>query len=398
MADDIDRDQAAIEVDEQPEVELDSGGFSIDVDAEVSRDDGIITPFTPEKIDVRTRSMTVGLLLARIKRGALDLTPDFQRNPGIWTERNQSRLIESLLLRIPLPHFYVAEQEDGDKWAVVDGIQRLTAIARFIDPASIDAKPLRLRGLEYLTDYDGAAYADLPGPLQTRLEESEVVVHEIRHGTPEEVKYNIFARINTGGMPLTQQELRHALIPGRARGLLKELAGSLEFQRATGGRVNDARMSDREMVLRFLAFRLTPPEEYDSSDLDVFLREAMKKLNQLSEERVSVLKADFARAMSMATVIFGKDAFRKRYHGQRYRNPISKALFETVAVNLAKRSNDEFSALGVAALKDRVQDGLADLLAKKEFNDAISVATGDRTKVHRRFAALDELFSEVIDA
>lgn len=132
-------------------VELDSAGRSVDVEREVPSEEDIEKPFDPEKIDVATRSPTVDLLLARIRRGVLDLQPDFQRLAGIWTPQAQSRLIESMLLRIPLPTFYAAEVDD-ERWVIVDGIQRLTAIARFIDPDSIEMKPLVLKNLEYLKD------------------------------------------------------------------------------------------------------------------------------------------------------------------------------------------------------------------------------------------------------
>src|SRR5262249_45382370 len=156
---------------------------------------------------------------------------------------------ESLLLRIPLPTLYASEVED-EAWVVVDGIQRLTTIARFVQPESLGgaATPLRLRQLEYLEQYNGHNFGELPGRLQTRIRETELVVHLIRRGTPEEVKYNIFARINTGGVPLSPQELRHALIPGQARMLLGMWAQAEEFRAATGYSVRDERMADREMV------------------------------------------------------------------------------------------------------------------------------------------------------
>lgn len=137
------------DVERELSVELDSAGRSVGVERESTVDDGIKEPFDPEKIDVATRNPTVDLLLARIKRGVLDLQPDFQRLAGIWTPRAQSRLIESMLLRIPLPTFYAAESAD-DTWVIVDGIQRLTTIARFVEPQSIGAKPLVLSDLEYL--------------------------------------------------------------------------------------------------------------------------------------------------------------------------------------------------------------------------------------------------------
>ena len=344
-------------------VEYDSLGLNTGVEAEEQAPNSLIhDPFDPAEIDVITRTMTVDLLLARIRRGVLDLAPDFQRFAGIWTDIAQSKLIESLLLRIPLPTLYAAESGE-ESWAVVDGIQRLTAIARFVDPAIVDASPLRLRGLEYLRAYEGATYQQLPGALQTRIDETELIIHLIRAGTPEPVKFNIFARLNTGGTPLTLQELRHALIPGRARTLLQELASSEDFIRATQGSVKPQRMADREMVLRFLAFRLTEPSEYPRGDLDDFLRQAMRQLNDLPEQQIQNLAGDFSASMSAAATIFGQHAFRKVFAGQRGRLPINKALFESESVALAKFSEDELMTLAIrrkdviAALAELMEDG-----------------------------------------
>lgn len=374
-------------------VEYDDRGLSTGVEAEQeAQAEPIHDPFDPAKIEVQTRTMTVDLLLSRLKRGVLDLAPDFQRFAGIWSETAQSRLIESLLLRIPLPNLYAAETGE-ESWAVVDGIQRLTTIARFVAPELIDVQPLRLTGLEYLNAYEGRTYSELPGALQTRIDETELLVHLIRAGTPEPVKFNIFARINTGGRPLTLQELRHALIPGRARQLLAELARGESFQETTLGSVKPDRMADREMVLRFLAFRLTEPKDYPRGDLDDFLRQAMKRINTLPSEEIERLTADFDRAMWAARDIFGDHAFRKRFPGQDRRLPINKALFETVSVNLAKMSSQ-----GIDALRERrdvVQERLMALMARETFHQAISIATGDVMRVKRRFAMVEELFTEV---
>src|SRR5262245_6575322 len=273
-------------------------------------------------------------MLSRIRDHRMDLQPEFQRHAGIWTPKAKSRLIESLLLRIPLPTFYAAEGED-ESWAMVDGIQRLTTIAEFIEPSAVGVSPMRLHYLEYLGDQcDGMRFDELPGRLQTRLRETELVVHLIRRGTPEAVKFNIFARINTGGLPLSRQELRHALIPGAARTILKEWAESAEFRNATQGSIRSERMDDREMILRFIAFRLTKPEQYSHDDFDRFLRESMRQLNQLGPIAIEQLRAEFDLSMMAANEIFGPHAFRKRdpQRGSR-RLPINKALFEAVSVN-----------------------------------------------------------------
>ncbi|MFI1073015.1 DUF262 domain-containing protein [Streptomyces puniciscabiei] len=375
-------------------VEVTTDGRPTDIEREEAEDvviEQITSPFDPEHIDIDTRTTTVDLLLSRLRNEMIDLAPDFQRKAGIWTDGKQSRLIESLLLRIPIPSFYAAENKDGS-WAIVDGIQRLTSIARFLEPQTVGADPLKLTGLEYLRNFDGAGFADLSGKLQIRLRETEVVVHVIRRGTPEPVMFNVFARINTGGEPLTRQEIRHALIPGRARSLLAELAETKEFREATGFSVVGDRMADREMVLRFLAFRMTSPHAYRPGDFDAFLAEAMHQVNRLDSAEEDRLRSEFITAMIAAREIFGPHAFRKYRRNQQRKSPINKALFETVAVNLAGLDDDDRETLRQLD----VLDAFAELMEDVEFERAISVGTGDARKVRKRFDAVKELLEDAL--
>lgn len=365
----------------------------VDEEGEAGDPGEISAPFRPENIKIETQTTTVDLLLSRLREGMIDLAPDFQRRAGIWTDVQQSRLIESLLLRIPISSFHMA-QDAEDNWAVVDGIQRLTAIARFMDPGTVDLPPLRLRGLDYLTDFHGDGYEDLTGRLKIRLRETQLVVHIIQQGTPEAVKFNVFARINTGGMPLKPQEIRHALIDGPVRGYLADLAEESDFLTATGNSVSNERMADREMVLRFLAFRLTDPAQHGRRDFDQFLIDSMHVVNRLSPEQRGEVALEFRQAMKCATDVFGEHAFRK-WRGGTGKSPINKALFETVAVNLATLSAEERSAL--VAFRDDVLKGFFELMKDWDFDRAISVATGDTKKVRTRFAAMAELFRRVVD-
>jgi hypothetical protein len=380
-------------------LEVDDEGMSTGVEVERELpddqipDERIVEPFDPAKIDVVTRNATVNLLLARLRRGALDLSPDFQRLMGIWNSRSQSRLIESMLLRIPLPTFYAAEVDD-EKWAVVDGIQRLSTIARFVSPELIGSEPLHLRGLQYLKRYQGFTYEELPGALQTRIDETELIVHLIRSGTPEPVMFNIFARLNTGGRPLTSQELRHALIPGRARTVLSDLAQSQPFLAATQGSIKPARMADREMVLRYLAFRLTDPADYKGGDLDAFLSSAMSQISAMPESRIEGMEQDFARTMWAAHEIFGDYAFRKRKRHSSYRLPVNRPLFETESIGLAKLSDSDFTVL--RERRDLVEERFLDLMDDASFVDSISYATGDSTRLRFRFGAVEEMLRSVL--
>jgi hypothetical protein len=235
----------------------------------------------PERIEIQTRGLSVEQLLSRIRAGTIDLLPEVRRERDGWSDLRQSRLVESLLLKIPLPPIYAVE-DAAENWTVVDGMRRLAAVARFVDADAVGQPPLALQGLEYLgDDFDGATFSALPPRMQRRLNETELAVHVIRHGTPEPVKFNIARRINTGGTTLTDQELRHALTAGPARDFLRALAESSEFRKATAKSVNAEGMADRELALRFAAFRMTPYGEYDGPDFEAFLGAAMRRLNEL---------------------------------------------------------------------------------------------------------------------
>ena len=169
------------------------------------KENRIIQSFDTRAIRIDSRSGNVNTLLARLENDEIDLAPYFQRQAGIWNERDQSRLMESLMLRIPVPAFYFDATND-EKWLVVDGLQRLTAIRRFVI-----AQDLRLSELEYLREHEGKTFSELPRPLQRAIRGADLVWYLIMPGTPEKVKFDLFRRINTGRLALNAQEIRHAL-------------------------------------------------------------------------------------------------------------------------------------------------------------------------------------------
>ncbi|WP_348266521.1 DUF262 domain-containing protein [Edaphobacter sp. DSM 109919] len=363
------------------------------IEEEAQEEISIAVPFDPDQIEVTTKAMTIDLILSRIQSGAINLQPDFQRRWGIWSRRRQTRLIESLLLRIPLPTFYAAEDED-ENWEIVDGIQRLSTIARFIKPAILYEQPFELEGLEYLHEFEGERYDGLTPRLQRRLRETELIVHLIRHGTPVDVKFNIFGRINTGGMALTAQELRHAIIPGPGRQILEDWAASERFREATAYSVKPDRMNDRELVLRFVAFSMTPYSEYRDKDLDTFLVEAMKRLNVLSTQELSAIYSAFEKAMHAAYRIFGNDAFRKRYNPSAGRSLVNKALFEAMSTTFAQLSDEEIEHL--VERGDQVRADFIALCNERAFDSAISQGTNNPNKVAIRFTSINKMIKNIL--
>lgn len=381
----------AATVDEQ--VDLLGQKTGVEREAPADEVERIAEPFDPDNIDVVTRSMTVDLLLSRTGSKMIDLQPDFQRRWGVWDVRRQSRLIESLLLRIPLPVLYAAEDDD-ERWEIVDGIQRLSTIARFISPEVIGEKPLTLSGLEYLHDYDGKDFRGLSPRLQMRLREAELIIHLIRKGTPPEVKFNIFARINTGGVALSSQELRHAITPGKARLLLEEWAGSPAFLSATDRSVRTSRMDDRELVLRFVAFSLLGLDGYKQPDMDGFLIGAMKTINETDDSIIESVKLRFENAMNAAHKIFGADAFRKRFERGAARLPINKSVFESISVNLGRLDGSSLASL--VERQEEVRSAFIELCLDRSFETAVSQGTGDVRKVHRRFNGVQQMLARFI--
>ena len=349
----------------------------------------IIHPFDPTKIDIRPQPLTILSIIKRLESVPMriDLDTEFQRKGDLWEIAKQSKLIESLLVRIPLPAFYF----DGtsDKWLIVDGLQRISALKNFVL-----LKSFKLKGLEYLKDFEGSGWDDLPPYLQTRIEETPITAYIINPGTPEEVKFNIFKRINTGGLVLTPQEIRHALNQGIPANFIKELAKEPVFLKAMGGKVPTDRMEDRDYVTRFVGYYLDG-KNYQP-DLDTFLNKGMGKLKSISPTEREKIVLDFRKAMEAAYEIFGNHAFRKRRKINERRKPINKALFECISVTLAKLQDHEIVYL--INKKETINISLINLINTDDnFFRAISSGTGDTLAVERRYSKIENLFNSVIN-
>lgn len=366
------------------EEEFEQNDTGLEIEEEEIRE-----PFDPTKIKIDARQITIDLVLKRIEFGEIELSPDFQRESNIWNDIAKSRLIESMLIRIPLPAFYI-DATDEDRWVVIDGQQRLTTIKSFF----LDKDKFKLSKLEFLTQFDGKSYDELPRTYQRRIDETQITVYLIEKGTPPEVKFNIFKRINTAGLPLSSQEVRHALNQGKITKLLKKLAESNEFKVATENAVKDKRMAAREVVLRFLAFKITPFAQYNAMDLDTFLNDAMGAMNRMSDDELDALEKDFLKVMVISRDIFGNDAFRKRSDRNASRSPVNKALFESWAVNLSLLSNKELDLL--KRKKELLIEEFIKLNKDPRFIDAISEGTGSIGRVKYRFSKIQELVKKIL--
>ena len=344
-------------------------------------------PWDPEKIRIHTKHYSLRQVVDMIAEGDIDLAPDFQRQ-YVWKPPQRSGLIESLLLGIPLPSFYLNEDPTG-RLQVVDGVQRLTTIYRYATDQTF-----KLGKVTYLHELEGQGFDDLATLFRRRLNSTQFVAHVIDPQTPYRVKFDIFRRINTGGSPLSAQEIRHCMSKTLSREFLKELVSDQSFVTATGGALqNHPRMADREVALRFVAFRLFTSDEYAQHDsFDEFLGFVTDRLDASTSENLDQVRTDFVRGMTNCYLVFGEHAFRKWPLDATRKSPINRALFESWGTVLADYSETVVRG-GAEELLKRAREMMT---TDFEFVNSISGSTGDVRNVRTRLGKVRAVASEVL--
>lgn len=365
----------------------------LDMDEGYKADQDEPDKFIPSDVNITQTPTNISNIMDRLENEEYDLSPAFQRNGGLWNEEKQSQLIESLMLKIPLPAFYFdASREDA--WVVIDGLQRLTAFRNYLVgniQEDGSRKKYSFKGMQYLTDFNGKTFDDLPRQYIRRIKESSIVAYTVTKGTPEEVVYNIFQRINTGGVQLNDQEIRQALYSGTGTNLIKELANRQEFKEATQFAVKPDRMLDREYVLRFISFtELDYKKEY-KGNIDNFLIKGLKEANNFDERDIARVTERFVRVMNVCKQVFGKYAFRK-YNREFRRGPINKAIFEIWAICFNELDNDQLEK--IKRNKDRFVNRFGDLLANMEF--ATALKAGDQYSCIKRIEMSRQFVKEFL--
>lgn len=359
-----------------------------DSDASDGSPDGIyLNKFDPAKINISVIQPTIYNLVQRMSSAPpeIDLNTSFQRNGELWDKTRQSRLIESMLLRIPLPTFYF-DGSDDECWLVVDGLQRLNAMKAFIIDQS-----LKLTNLEYFGEFTGLKFSELPRNMMRRLEETQIIANVIQPGTPDEVKFTIFKRINTGGFYLNAQEIRHAIFHGIPSDFIEELANLHSFQYFN---INSKRMLDQELVTRFVAFYILKPEKYRER-MDDFLESVMSHLRNEDKAYLERICHDFNKAMLRARILFGGKAFKRILLTESGNgiNRINKAMFDVWSVQLSQMNDNDFTKVKDSSVFTQKYD---ELLKNEKFVNAVSQGTGHKESVTMRFFLVDQLIKECL--
>lgn len=332
-----------------------------------------------DSVFVRTEQRTVGEVVKRIGADRFILNPDFQRD-FVWSAEKQSRLIESCLMRIPLPVFYVAEAKDG-RIIVVDGLQRLTSFYRYLN------NHFALSGLdggaeEKKHPLSGNKYENLHVSLQERIEDTQLTLYILDAKAPERAKLDIFERVNSGD-PLTRQQMRNCLYNGPATLWLKEAANNETFVTTTGGSLDKKKMRDREAINRFLAFYLIGETSYRGGDMDYFLASGLDMFNGLPVEQRNAISEAFIHSMRVNKYLFKDHAFRKSLGALPHanRSVLNIALFDVLSVVFARIDKES-----VIAKQESLRAAVKGLIGNYEFANSISYSTNSTKQVSNRFS------------
>ena len=356
----------------------------VEPDGDTNDDDSKVIPFDPSKIDIKMDKITIASIIRRIENDELEFDSSFQRKAGLWNKKQKSQLIESIFLKIPLPAFYF-DASDDDRWQIIDGLQRIGTIKEYVVDQSF-----ALTGMEFLKDLNGCKFDQLPRALQRRIEETNLNAYLVNPSTPKNVKFNIFKRINTGGLILEPQEIRNALYQGQASMFLLKMSQSVEFRKATDYSIKPDRMLDREFCLRFVCFtQLDVEKEY--TVLDEFLNKGMEYLSIADEHTLSQVYFEFEYVMKVSNELFGKFAFR-RLNTEERRGPVNKSLFEAWSLIILGLGDNDINIL--KNQKEILRKKFTTLCDDYDFQNTIRAS--DKTSVKSRISRIQNMVNELL--
>ena len=359
-----------------------------------SDDEEMPSPEIPKEVrKLRTQAYDKSVIdiIRMIRDGDLILDPDYQRN-YVWDNKKASLLMESILLNVPIPVIYVAEDEES-RWSVVDGLQRLYSLSRFFN------NEFRLARLEVLTELEGLTYLKLNPKAARILNNGILRIIVILQESHPEIKYDIFQRLNQSPIKLTEQELRNCLYRGSFINMLKELRSNKKFLACVGFKVPQKRFLDAELILRYFAladsFKLeTGKVKGYFSKMKTFLNSYIEKHKSATPEEITQFKKRFEGTIDKVHFVFGERAFRKVVDPEGNKDTLlNRALMDVIMVSF-----DRFSVDNIKENKDGILKLYASLPFKdSRFADSISYRTSDNKELEYRLCTwlrkINELMS-----
>ena len=335
------------------------------------------TPIDDRRLFTQPYDLGIDALLDQIKDKTLHLRPlserpRFQRR-YIWPNRLASRLIESIVLNVPIPPCYLSQNEEFEL-DVIDGQQRLFSIHRFLN------NQFKLSSLEVLIDLNGKRFFELPRKLQLKIRTHALRCVVITNDSNPEIKFDVFERLNTNTVPLNAQELRNCIYRGSLNDLLAELAEYEPWLQILGRKHSDRRMRGEELILRFFAFQLRGLSSYRTPQKH-WLNDVARDGRKFTKKKIADLRDLWKSTIDNCLVVFRPaECFRRLTIAQRPR-VINRALMDLTMHWLAGRSKEN-----VGQIRTQFKRRYMEILRQDEFSDLISKSVDHVSRTKRRFA------------
>lgn len=333
-------------------------------------------PESARKVYTQPYDISLATLNGQWESKLLSL-PEIQRD-YVWDNKKASKLIESLLLNIPVPALYFVETNDA-KHEIIDGHQRVRSIVRFMN------NEFKLTGLDILNELAGKSYFQLPEKEKRYIETRTLRAIVISPDSHPDMKYEVFERLNSGAVTLNAQELRNSLFRGELNELIKQLELNTKFRQLIGTEKPRKRMADRELITRFLAFYeqlslYRPP-------LKRFLNNFMESSSGLDAEGLDRRQRLFKHTVATCDKLFGQGSFRLSDNsGAPIEPAVNRALFDTHMLCAS------CTRLTTPAKLSKLRKNLTTLYKNDDFLDAIRRATGDKSRTTRRLSLMKGAF------
>jgi hypothetical protein len=343
-------------------------------------------PIKDRRVITQPYDLVVESLIDQIAGGTIFLRPlserpSFQRR-YVWTNVLASRLIESILLNVPIPPCYLSQNEDYEL-DVIDGQQRLFSIYRFLH------NQYPLTGLEVLKELNRQRFHKIPPKLQRQLKTHTLRCVLITNESHPEIKFDVFQRLNTNTVPLNAQELRNCIYRGSLNTYLKDAVAYEPWLRILGKKQPDKRMRDEELVLRFLAFWIQGVNAYRTPQKH-WLNDAAKAGKKYPQEKIAELDSVWKHAIDASLEWFEPDeCFRREAVGRT--RAINRALFD-----LVMRSAALIGPLDARRVRKKFRKQYAKLLQNSEFTDLINRAVDHKKRTIRRFTIWDDVVGDAL--
>ncbi len=359
-------------------------------------DDGEIEVEPDErKIIWQAKDFSIREFLSMKTDGELLLQPDYQRN-FVATEQIASKLIESVLLDVPIPVIYLAEEQNGN-FSVIDGQQRLTSFISFLEGKYPDSKLFKLKGLKVLTELNRKGFEELNDDLKKKIRNTTIHSIIIKKESNDDIKFEIFERLNTGSIKLNEDEIRNTIYRGPFIKLLGKLSENELFHDLVKKENFKKRMIYRGMILRFFALSEKSYINYKSS-MKQFCNKELRDNRYISSEKEKEYEARFLHCLDLVKTVFGEKAFRRYIPGNEDEpgywagGQINMALFDLQMCGFVNYTKNE-----ILSNADLIREELLKLMATDQiFQNLIGYKTSDTDNVKKRFKVYFDILDRAI--